>query len=367
MIKVEKSKQYVVMKNEFALAKHKLNVHEAKAIRMALACIDDRNDTEFCELKFDLKDMDEMMDADEANVSREFKGIGKKLAEQTVDVRIGEGDDDWLYIPMFKKIMYKNGILSIWFNEELEPYLLDVKTNFLKYDHELANIFTSIYSLRIYEALKSMYGEKKGLENEFEIPLKRLREITDTENKYEVFSGFRKKVLDIAMREISLHSDFIISYKPVKFGRQFGSVVFRMDKKQNKVVSSIADFNQEVQSEVSDTDFIVTLIGLLSVTEKCSFSQAEKVYLHYEKNKDHLLENIMAGRKKAGIKNFVGYIWDAKDREIKDILPKKKSSNKNKKNDYGYPISDSREQAYVDMQVDFVGNLWPDIEVIEEC
>ena len=361
-------KQYVVMKNEFALARHKFNVLEAKAIRMALARVDDRKDVDFYEFEFSFDDIEKMIGKDDDNLSRSFKNIGKKLSEQTIDIRIGDGDADWLYIPMFKKIMYKGGVLTIWFNDELKPYLLDIRTNFLKYDHELTSVFTSVYSIRVYEALKAMYGEKQGKENVFEISLKRFREITDTETKYKSFYNFRERVLDIATKEITEHSDFEISYELKKMGKYYSSVIFYMYEKKIPVVDDVVAVEQidvPLESGVSDTDFIITLTDLLSVTETCTFSQAEKMYFYYEKDRDKLLENIKKAKAKQGIRNFIGYIWDAKDRQIKDNPPKPKIEKKNNKNDYGYPISKEREQAYLDMEVDYVEDFWPDLEVQE--
>jgi len=372
----EKEKQYVVMKNELALARQKLNVHEAKAIRMALSCVDDRNDKEFYEFKYDLNDISSLLDTDKDSAARNFKNVGKTLAEQTVDIRIGDKDSDWLYIPLFKKIMYKNGILHIWFNEELRPYLLDLRTNFLKYDHELAKIFKSIYSIRIYEALKALYGEKKGLTNTFELSVQRLREITDTEEKYKSFSNFRKRVLDVAVAEISNYSDFSVSYELKKLGKAYDVVIFTMTEKEVVIIPEEPTVEAELPAEstVSDAEFIFVLTDLLSVTETCTFSQAEKIYLHYDKKRDDLLNNIKFAKKKSGIKNLIGYVWDAKNRELTD-QPLSKETPKYKKKakkDPLEPMSDERLKAYEEHEAaitdpGYMENLfkdWDDIDII---
>ena len=85
----------------------------------------------------------------------------------------------------------------------------------------------SQYSIRLYEILKSYeYQHKKVFEIE---ELKRLL----SAEKYILFSDIKKRVLDLAMREINDLSDINVTYESIKEGRKFEKIEFSIKLKKD--------------------------------------------------------------------------------------------------------------------------------------
>ena len=122
----------------------------------------------------------------------------------------------------------RSGKIEIEINKHLAPYLFGLKKDFFAY--ELLNILAmkSQYSIRIYEILRS-YANKKLIS--FEIDKLKKMLMVDEVKSYSNFKDFRKKVLEIAMKEINEHTDLIISYEPITKGRKVVQVEFYMSKK----------------------------------------------------------------------------------------------------------------------------------------
>ena len=79
---------------------------------------------------------------------------------------------------------------------------------FTKLNLKEFNPFNSKFSLIILEFLK----QYEKLKNIPEVSIDELRKITDTQNKYSIFTAFKNKVLDIAVNEINKNTNYNVSY-----------------------------------------------------------------------------------------------------------------------------------------------------------
>lgn len=123
----------------------------------------------------------------------------------------------------------RKGTVYIRVDEDLVPYLFDLKQQFTQY--QLLDILgmQSAYSIRIYELLKSYAGLK---EKTFTLDELKKRLMVEHIASYEKYSIFRQKVLDIAIREINELTALNVSYEPIFRGRKVVKVRFRMEQKQ---------------------------------------------------------------------------------------------------------------------------------------
>ena len=80
---------------------------------------------------------------------------------------------------------------------------------FTKLNLKEFNPFNSKFSLIILEFLK----QYEKLKNIPEVSIDELRKITDTQNKYSIFTAFKNKVLDIAVNEINENTNYNVSYE----------------------------------------------------------------------------------------------------------------------------------------------------------
>lgn len=174
------------------------------------------------------------------------------------------------YISIITRATYEDGKLSVVFNKAFNNFLAGVKDNYTLLNCSLMMAFKSIYSFRLYELLKSKAfvpkGEAgKGIPDIFEISynlaelkfllgnvnanldkvqrLLRGSGIPDYEKAIEAapeknfnnWYDFRRRVLEVAAKEINDKSDITVEFKPLKSGRgaKVQSVIFYVSYKQN--------------------------------------------------------------------------------------------------------------------------------------
>lgn len=116
-------------------------------------------------------------------------------------------------------------IIEIRLDEDLKPYLIDLKNNFTEYS--LINILSleSKYSIRFYELFKS-HGFKKT----FTISVDNLRELLCISG-YARFYDLKKNILDVATNEINKLTDISVSYSTKIVKRVVESVTFTISTK----------------------------------------------------------------------------------------------------------------------------------------
>ncbi|WP_020531120.1 replication initiation protein [Flexithrix dorotheae] len=191
--------------------------------------------------------------------TREYETV-RNAAAQLVRTSISIKDDDgkWAELALYSKIEGQEGSSTIYFkfNQDLRPYLVNLRGNFTSYLYDNVVHFKSGYSVRIYELLV----RHLGWNNVYEVNVDYLKEILGiTEVKtYKTFPKFREKVLDKAQNEINAYSDLTISYETVKKGRTIRSIRFYISSKE-EVKQDFLNHPEEVKkSEKIDFEGEIT-------------------------------------------------------------------------------------------------------------
>jgi plasmid replication initiation protein len=269
-------------------------------------------------------------------------------------------------------------VLSFRLNDLIKPYLLQLEKYFLKYEFDTSIAFKSIYSLRIYEIIKTLYGSCQKSKTTFDIKLKDLRDMTDTADKFESFSRFRVKVLDVSAKEISEYSDIVLTYDTKKRGRSIDSIIFHLTEK-NKIQSIEAPDPEPAaadpipgQVDLSDVYKIIDLLAERSIP--CTSSQAKQLFNAYNSEiSEQFLNNLDYVSENKKIRNHVAYLLKiskdhvAKESEIVQAdPPEPKRKPRKKKVETIEPMSEARKQAYLDLEVEYAEDLWPDLQVNED-
>lgn len=178
------------------------------------------------------KELAELIDLDISNYSRDLQKLCYELAEKTVKISTYNPKKPWKIMPWIGYIEYTEyAEVIIQLNAWLSPYLLGLKESgqYTQYILEQILNMDSIYSIRIYELLKmklpntdiGIGGINVFLTNE------EIRQATESENFYKKNSDFRRKILDVATKEISNKADFKVTYIQKKLhGRAYDTVEF---------------------------------------------------------------------------------------------------------------------------------------------
>lgn len=142
-----------------------------------------------------------------------------------------EDNKEYRQIWMFQEVKYikGHGCFDIILSKSIRPYLFDLKDNFTSYQLHSALKLTSKYAKRIYQ-LASQWkdiGETKSYDlEEFKMMLGLKDPHGKKPEQFERISDLKKKVLDVAVRQINENTEFEINYHLIKSGRSFQTVRF---------------------------------------------------------------------------------------------------------------------------------------------
>lgn len=139
--------------------------------------------------------LNQLSDVDEKNPKRVREAL---ISLRKRDIEIVNGNGDWMntgFILLSK--IKKDGIVSVQVSGEILPYLVELARNFTAFSLTVAISLKSKYSQRMYE-LCCQYKEI-GF---FTKTVEQLRKMFCLEDNYILLSGFKSKVLDVAMEEL---------------------------------------------------------------------------------------------------------------------------------------------------------------------
>ncbi len=237
-MELEKKRDYKVVKANELIQKNRfeLSVPEQKTIAYICSMIKPINAVERAngvpyqlEYDFNIREYCEIcgIDYGQGKNYADIKATLKKLSDRSMWMDDGNGE---VLVRWLSKIRTnkRSGIAHIKLDEDLVPYLFDLGQRFTEYQLREILGMKSAFSIRIYELMKS-YEFKKTITFELE-ELKRLLMVEDVKS-YNNFKDFRKKVLEIAQREINDLSDINITFEPVTKGRKVVQIIFRIEHK----------------------------------------------------------------------------------------------------------------------------------------
>lgn len=175
--------------------------------------------SEFCDLcGIDKSSGNNYKDLKNAIVGLKNKGYWVKVHEDK------EVTVSWISKAEIKP---RSGKIKIMMDNDMKPFLLELKARFTAYDLKYTLAMRSKYSVRLYELLKSYANKNETLRFE----LDRLKTLIGAE--YGLWYDIKRFVLDTAVREINEVSDLRVSYTPVKKGRSFVAVLFDIQIKKD--------------------------------------------------------------------------------------------------------------------------------------
>jgi len=124
-------------------------------------------------------------------------------------------------------IYAQSGMIRVKLQDNMKPHLLQLHEHFTQYELIYALAMKSQYSIRMYELFKSYEYRQRC---KFDID--ELKHILFAE-KYSRFPDFKRKVLDISMREINELTDITVTYQVIKNGRKYIGIDFSIRIKKD--------------------------------------------------------------------------------------------------------------------------------------
>jgi plasmid replication initiation protein len=256
-IEILKAREYQVVKhNDLVLkTRYDFSVNEQKTLAYVcsmikpVSSIDRAKENPFIlEYEFEIIDYIRVLGLEKTGkIYNEIKLILKGLRDKSIWITLEDGSETtvgWLSKVWTNK---KSGKAKIRFDEDLVPYLFDLREKYLSYGLKNILCMKSQYGIRLYEIIKAYYELKiaqtdmrskveKGVDPKsisWTIDLEELKKqlMADTIKSYANYKDFRKYVLEISQKEINEMTDINVYFEPILKGRKTVKIKFTITSK----------------------------------------------------------------------------------------------------------------------------------------
>ena len=162
-----------------------------------------------------------------------------------------EDEKQVLTLNWFSSLRYTKGtgIITAKISDDLKPYLLELKKEFVKAKLPTLLSFTSKYASRLFLLLKSDFDKQKKYKGVLTIryQVNYLHTNFAMPKSYiDKFYNFRVKFLDNSINEINEKTELNVSYKEIKTGRKITEIEFCISSK----------VKEEEKKEIEKNNFI---------------------------------------------------------------------------------------------------------------
>jgi plasmid replication initiation protein len=223
-------RDYQVVKGNNLIQKSRfqLSTQEQKIILYLISKIKP-SDKEFQRYSFEIREFCKLcnIESDGGATYQYLKDTLKKLSDKSFWVKLDTGVEVLLRWIDGIRVNPKSGTVSMRLNEDMKPYLLELKEKFTQYSLVYILGMRSQYAIRLYEILKSY--EYRG---RWQVGIDELKRILMA-SEYERWSNFKQKVLDTALREIKELTDLEVDFAVIKKGRKFTDIEFIIKQKDD--------------------------------------------------------------------------------------------------------------------------------------
>lgn len=229
-----KNNLIVYKSNKVVEAGYKLNLNEQ---RLVLSCIAKVNPTKLLSAseRFEVtaKEFAAQFGISEDKAYQTLKEVAEQLFERYVIIDNPDPTDKDLKYTRTRWISVINyypdkGKVSLIFAPFMIPYLSQLQGQFTFYLLENISNMSSIYAIRLYELLMQWKTTSKR-----EIEIDWLKKQFELENKYSSIKDLKKYVIEPAVKDISTHSNYQVSWTQRKTGRRVTHLTFEFSEKQS--------------------------------------------------------------------------------------------------------------------------------------
>lgn len=181
----------------------------------------------------------------------------QQLRKSTEDIgsRMFEIETDEYYqqIWLFQQVKYLKGqgAFEVMISEPAKPLFFELKNNFTHFQLKSVLGCTSSYAKRLY-----MLACQWRTIGRFPkpIPILELKQMLGLVDKkgneqYSEITGFKKKVLDLAKKQINEHTDISFDYELFKRGRSFTHIQIYISMAKDKPKQLEINYNQSVNAQ----------------------------------------------------------------------------------------------------------------------
>lgn len=236
---MEPKRQYNKQPNIITKSTDEMSVIEKRVMYLAINRMDvgfDIKADSFKNLEFKIS----FSELKETNYDRVKKAF-EKLQTRALTLINDNDNEEFERIIPFPYVKVKNGLVTLKMFADVVPYFLELKNGFTKYELAAALTLTSVYAQKLYELL-SRWADKK----EWNIAIAELQKLMNAQN-YR-YADFRKRCLNIPIKELNEKTNLNVSWEPEKDGRSVTAIKFKINTKDKQEKAEAKEaVNQEMQ------------------------------------------------------------------------------------------------------------------------
>lgn len=259
--------------NEVAMANRmilhsagKLTLNELKLLRFIIMQTK-RGDKELYEFELSAKDLAKLLEVKPKDFYKRVKTMTRHIMQEVIEIE----DKRAKRLQQFHWVdycEYKKGIITIKIADALKPFLLNLRGSFTRYELSEIIKLNSIYAIRIYEVLRA-YMDDNDLPyadhyNEISISMDVLRQVTDTEKQFPRPYDFKRRVVDIAVREINRVSKYHVIAEPYKRGNTTAGFDFLIESQagykhrelEERAKQTAQQLEEQIEGQMELSDFL---------------------------------------------------------------------------------------------------------------
>lgn len=230
-IEIYERDRYVVKANELIQkSRFNLTLQQQKIVLYLISQIE-RNDKEFKLYSFSIQQFCKVCGINYTSGKNynDLKEAIKEIAQKVLWIKLPNGKETTVRWIEKAYIDRNTGTIEIRLDEDMKPYLLQLRDNFTQYELVWTLQFNSKYSIRLYELIKSIhYHDLDPYERTYDID--ELKRLLDAET-YKTYQHFKDRALQVAVDEINATSDKLVSFVPLKDGRAVKKIRLHIESK----------------------------------------------------------------------------------------------------------------------------------------
>jgi len=276
--KIQRKKNEITLPNSFTVIgrREPLSSTAQKIEAYAIMKIDTHSSSEFPTVTID-RNLLSRMGVGSSSMKREMENSYHELLDYKIQVTLANGNKFWTHLCSGVEEVIPGYKYKLSFHPELKPMFLKLKGDFAQISFDtVLGISSSNYTYDLYKHIASAFSKemfilkKKGIMSEtveFQVEMDLLKNILGCAHKYKKTAEFKRRVLEPSVSAISLKTDLLVTYKPVKNGRMIAGYSFSVKKQKFTPFFNFGSDMEDILTE-KDTEKEVQFEIPLAITQR---------------------------------------------------------------------------------------------------
>lgn len=251
---VAEARSYKVVKSNTLIrkARYDLSLSELKTFAFIVSKVKP-GDKPFCKYKFTINEYCRVLGIDTNNGKniQAVKASLKALVDKSFYLTQEDGGET--SVSWVNKVWIHSGTgkITARLDEDMLQFITGLYKNFSEYELLCILPMRSVYSIRLFEVLKT-YAHV----GEHTFKIEDLKRMMGCEH-YTRFPDFRRKALEVAVKEINRYSDLTATWETENYGRKITHITFHIHRRDPmERLEAATRASEQLDGQMSIFDFI---------------------------------------------------------------------------------------------------------------